>query len=238
MRVLVDECAPRALKKHLANHGHECRTVQEAGWSGKQNGELLSLAEVAFDVLVTVDTNLLYQQNLAGRRIAIVVLQSPRAPAPNISSTRFGPREHQAWGNRSSWKWYVRSPMRTRTFRERPSCKFDIETGQYYYRARYYDQNAGQFSSEDSIRFKAGINFFSCVFNDPINLIDPKGYAACCASKEEPDIRKRINGVRNFLDQLDATGTIAITGTVSPLAETFCQGFDGEPGSGTSWWPS
>jgi hypothetical protein len=58
------------------NHAHECRTVQEAGWSGKQNGELLSLAEAGFDVLVTVDTNLLYQQNLAGRGIAIVVLQS------------------------------------------------------------------------------------------------------------------------------------------------------------------
>jgi predicted nuclease of predicted toxin-antitoxin system len=76
MRILIDECAPRALKKHIINHGHECRTVQEAGWSGKQNGELLSLAEAAFDVLVTVDTNLLYQQNLAGRRIGIVVLHS------------------------------------------------------------------------------------------------------------------------------------------------------------------
>jgi len=40
MRILIDECAPRALKKHLMDHGHECRTVQEAGWSGKQNGEL------------------------------------------------------------------------------------------------------------------------------------------------------------------------------------------------------
>jgi predicted nuclease of predicted toxin-antitoxin system len=58
MKVLVDECAPRALKKHLIIYGHECRTVREAGWSGKQNGELLSLAETAFDVLVTVDTNL------------------------------------------------------------------------------------------------------------------------------------------------------------------------------------
>ena len=75
MRILIDECAPRALKKHLMDHGHECRTVQEAGWRGKQNGELLRLAEAAFDVLVTVDTNLRYQQNLAGRRIAIVVLQ-------------------------------------------------------------------------------------------------------------------------------------------------------------------
>jgi hypothetical protein len=56
--------------------GHDCRTVQEAGWAGKKNGELLSVAETAFDVLVTVDTNLRYQQNLAGRKIAIVVLQS------------------------------------------------------------------------------------------------------------------------------------------------------------------
>jgi len=47
MRIPIDECAPRALKKHLMNHRHECRTVQEAGWSGKQNGELLRLAEAA-----------------------------------------------------------------------------------------------------------------------------------------------------------------------------------------------
>ena len=76
MKVLIDECSPRALKRYLTDHGHECLTVQEAGWSGKQNGALLSLAEGAFDVLVTLDTNLRYQQNLAGRRIAILILQS------------------------------------------------------------------------------------------------------------------------------------------------------------------
>jgi predicted nuclease of predicted toxin-antitoxin system len=64
VKVLIDECTPKALKKHLTNHGHECLTIQEAGWSGKENGELLSLAETAFDVLVTLDTNLRYQQNL------------------------------------------------------------------------------------------------------------------------------------------------------------------------------
>jgi hypothetical protein len=63
-------------QENLMNHGHECRTVQEAGWSGTLNGELLGLAEAAFDVLVIVDTNLRYQQSLAGRTIAIVVLQS------------------------------------------------------------------------------------------------------------------------------------------------------------------
>lgn len=76
MKILIDECAPRALKKHLVNQGHECRTVQEAGWSGKENGELLSLAEPEFDVLITVDTNLQYQQNLTRYKIAIVVLQA------------------------------------------------------------------------------------------------------------------------------------------------------------------
>ena len=74
MKVLIDECAPKALKAFLTKHGHESRTVQEAGWAGKENGELLKLAETQFDVLVTVDTNLRYQQNLKGRRIAIVIL--------------------------------------------------------------------------------------------------------------------------------------------------------------------
>ena len=72
MRVLIDECAPRALKPYLSKEDYECRTVQEAGWAGKENGDLLSLAEDAFDVLITLDTNLSYQQNLAGRKIAIV----------------------------------------------------------------------------------------------------------------------------------------------------------------------
>lgn len=74
MKILIDECAPRALKPALAAHGHECLTVQEAGWAGKSNGELLGLAETAFEVFVTLDTNLRYQQNLAGRRIAVIVM--------------------------------------------------------------------------------------------------------------------------------------------------------------------
>lgn len=77
MKVLIDECAPKALKTFLAKHGHETLTVQEAGWAGKQNGELLKLAEGHFDVLVTVDTNLCYQQNLEGRRIGVVILAYP-----------------------------------------------------------------------------------------------------------------------------------------------------------------
>jgi predicted nuclease of predicted toxin-antitoxin system len=76
MRVLIDECAPRALKHALTAHGYECVTVQEAGWSGKVNGELLDLVETEFDVLTTLDTNLSYQQNLVGRKIAMVILRA------------------------------------------------------------------------------------------------------------------------------------------------------------------
>ena len=76
MRVLIDECAPRALKLALLVGGHECLTVQEAGWSGKENGELLALADASFDVLVTVDQNIRYQQNLTGLNIALVIVRA------------------------------------------------------------------------------------------------------------------------------------------------------------------
>ncbi len=76
MRVLIDECDPKALKTVLAAQGHECLTAQEAGWSGKENGELLVLAEPQFDVLVTLDTNIQYQQKLAGRRIALLIIRA------------------------------------------------------------------------------------------------------------------------------------------------------------------
>jgi predicted nuclease of predicted toxin-antitoxin system len=53
MKVLIDECAPKAMKVALAASGFDCTTVQEAGWSGKENGELLALADASFDVVVT-----------------------------------------------------------------------------------------------------------------------------------------------------------------------------------------
>jgi predicted nuclease of predicted toxin-antitoxin system len=74
MRILVDECAPIALKMALVDGGYDCTTVQEAGWSGKGNGELLAMADVEFDVLVTIDHNLRYQQNLTGRKIALLIV--------------------------------------------------------------------------------------------------------------------------------------------------------------------
>ncbi len=49
MRVLIDECAPKALKTELEAGGYDCMTVQDAGWSGKENGELLALADAQYD---------------------------------------------------------------------------------------------------------------------------------------------------------------------------------------------
>lgn len=76
MKILIDECAPRDLKLHLSAHDHQCRTVQEMGWSGKKNGELLTIAEETFDVLITLDKNLQYQQNLSVRRIAVLLISA------------------------------------------------------------------------------------------------------------------------------------------------------------------
>lgn len=73
MRILLDECTPRPLRRELADY--EVRTVFEMGWSGKKNGELLRFMEKeGFTVLLTTDQNLRYQQNLQQAGVAVVVL--------------------------------------------------------------------------------------------------------------------------------------------------------------------
>lgn len=74
MKILVDECLPSALKGTLTALGHECETVRRAGYGSKKNGELLSLAEGRWDVLLTSDRNIKYQQNLRGRSVSIMIL--------------------------------------------------------------------------------------------------------------------------------------------------------------------
>ena len=59
MRILLDECVPKRLKRDLV--GHDARTVPEMGWASKRNGELLALSEADVDVFVTVDRNLSFQ---------------------------------------------------------------------------------------------------------------------------------------------------------------------------------
>jgi predicted nuclease of predicted toxin-antitoxin system len=74
MKILIDECVPRKLKPFLT--GHTCRTVSEAGFSGKKNGALLELAEAnSYDALITIDRGMESQQNLRGRRISVVILK-------------------------------------------------------------------------------------------------------------------------------------------------------------------
>jgi len=77
--VLFDHSAPRGTKQALSSH--QIAIAKDLGWDTLSNGELLAVAEeYGFDVLLTADKNIRYQQNLTGRRIAIVVLSTPRWP--------------------------------------------------------------------------------------------------------------------------------------------------------------
>jgi predicted nuclease of predicted toxin-antitoxin system len=78
MKILLDECTPHVLKRLLT--GFEVTTVQDQGWAGITNGTLLQLAEEHFDVLITSDQNLRYQQNLANRQLAILQLPTNKVP--------------------------------------------------------------------------------------------------------------------------------------------------------------
>jgi len=76
VKLLLDECVTRHLKRDLA--GHEVHTVEDAGLKGLENGDLLSAASGAYEVLITVDRNIPYQQNIAGLNIAILILAAKR----------------------------------------------------------------------------------------------------------------------------------------------------------------
>ena len=75
MKVVLDECLPRRLTRELP--GHEARTVQQMGWSGISNGQLLALIGQQFDAFITVDSNLAFQQNLGSLPVAVIVLHAP-----------------------------------------------------------------------------------------------------------------------------------------------------------------
>ncbi len=75
MRILNDECLPRKLKRELTEH--DVQTVAEMGWSGTKNGALLRHMNGQFDVFITIDQNLKYQQNLQGTTLGIVQLSAP-----------------------------------------------------------------------------------------------------------------------------------------------------------------
>lgn len=75
MRLLLDECIDRRLAKELS--GYIVETVPRMGWAGLKNGDLLALAEKQFDIFITVDRNLAFQQNLPKFNISVVVLRAP-----------------------------------------------------------------------------------------------------------------------------------------------------------------
>jgi len=85
MKILFDQGTPAPLRQHLA--GHSVETVSELGWSNLGNGALLLMAEDSFDLLITTDQQLHYQQNLAGRKLRILVLMTTSWPRIKLHVT-------------------------------------------------------------------------------------------------------------------------------------------------------
>ncbi len=83
MRILLDECVPRPLKRQLTQYN--VKTVTEMGWAGTKNGQLLKkMQEEQFTILLTTDQNLRYQQNLAQAGVAIVVMVASSNRLPDL----------------------------------------------------------------------------------------------------------------------------------------------------------
>jgi hypothetical protein len=78
MKILLDECTPRILKRRLPSR--DIRSVQEMGWAGLKNGDLLAAAEGQFDVFITTDKNLRFQQKLKKFSFAVLLLPSNKVP--------------------------------------------------------------------------------------------------------------------------------------------------------------
>lgn len=76
MRIILDENLPQPLRHQFPHH--DVVTVGFMGWSGTQNGDLINLIDGEFDILMTGDKNLRYQQNVSGRRIAVLELPHTR----------------------------------------------------------------------------------------------------------------------------------------------------------------
>jgi hypothetical protein len=74
MKVFLDECVDWRLSRDIV--GHEVKTARQMGWTAIKNGELLTLASEDFDVFITVDRNLAFQQNLTDLAIAVIVLEA------------------------------------------------------------------------------------------------------------------------------------------------------------------
>jgi len=77
MRIILDECLPRRLVRELPDHA--VTTVPRQGWAGVTNGDLLDRIETEFDVFITMDSNIVHQQNLDGLKICLIILHGPNS---------------------------------------------------------------------------------------------------------------------------------------------------------------
>lgn len=90
MKVVLDACVPRPLRRFLGDH--EVHTAQEMGWGELKNGALLLEAEMQFDAMVTTDQNLKYQQKVVGRKLAILVLPTNDWPTIRLRTDEISAR--------------------------------------------------------------------------------------------------------------------------------------------------
>ena len=77
MRIILDECLPRRLVRDL--QPYSATTVPRQGWAGRKNGDLLRLIIPEFDVFITLDSNLVHQQNLTGIDLCVITLHAPNS---------------------------------------------------------------------------------------------------------------------------------------------------------------
>ena len=82
MKILFDNCTPATLRRHFA--GYDVTLAVERGWEEFRNGDLLKIAQTEFDVIISVDTNIKYQQRLEEYEIALIVLRSIRNTEPRL----------------------------------------------------------------------------------------------------------------------------------------------------------
>jgi hypothetical protein len=90
LRILIDEGVPVQIRRALT--GHSATTVQEAGWGSFMNGDLLAIADGSYDVFITADKNLKYQQNLTGRKLRFSNFQLTGGKSSRITSAQFSKR--------------------------------------------------------------------------------------------------------------------------------------------------
>lgn len=83
MKILLDECLPRRLAHHFREH--EVRTVRDMNWLGLKNGKLLAAAKGQFDALLTVDKNIVHQQNFTGSTLIVIVIRASSNAIESLS---------------------------------------------------------------------------------------------------------------------------------------------------------